>query len=467
MNIRSYVRAIRRSWWIVLAVSLIFVVSGAVITQRLQPEAKSTVTFFVRTPAEQVSSANAGDQFSQRRIKSYLQLIQSRRLSELVVAETQLPMTVDEVLGDVTAQSDPDTVLLTATVTDPSADRSLIIAESLSKQFVNMVSELETPAGTTTPMATLLVTSAASTTPNPLAPRLYVNLGVALFAGLLVGICLAILREALDRTVRDRAVLEELTGSSVLALVPFESAAKRRPLAIRNGESSTRAESYRYLRTNLGLIGAGSGLQVIVVSSSVAGEGTSTTCVNIAAAIAEAGKKVLVIDGNLRRPRLDEYLHVDGEIGLSNVLTGDMDFDAVLQSSDSVPGLAILASGEIPANPSALLDQDPLSELMRRAKSRFDVVIVDSPPLLSVSDAALWARRADGAVLVVRHGGVSRGQVTNAVNALHVVQAPLLGVVMSMVPGKGAGGDGNDRLVDYPSSPPRSRHEHIPAGLRQ
>ena len=467
MNIHSYLRAIRRSWWIVLAITVLFVLSGAAITQRLQPESKSTVTFFVRTPAEQVSSANAGDQFSQRRIKSYLQLIESRRLAELVMAETQLPMTVDEVMGDVTAQSDPDTVLLTATVTDPSAERSLIIAESVARQFVGLVSELETPAGTTIPMATLLVTSAASTTPNPLAPRLYVNTGIALFAGLLVGICVAILREALNRTVRDRSVLEELTTSNVLALVPFESAAKRRPLAIRDGGDSTRAESYRYLRTNLGSIGAGSGLQVIVVSSSVGGEGASTTTANVAAAIAEAGRKVLVVDGNLRRPRLDDYLNVDGEIGLSNVLTGDMDFDAVLQSSDSVPGLAVLASGEIPVNPSALLDHDALGEVIQRAKSRFDVVIIDSPPLLSVSDAALWARRADGALLVVRHGGVSRGQVTNAVNALRVVQAPLLGVVMSMVPSKGARGDGNDRLVDYPSSPPRSRHEHIPASLRQ
>ena len=467
MNIHSYGRAIRRSWWIVIAVTVLFVGCGAALTQRLRPESQSTVTFFVRTPAEQVSSANAGDQFSQRRIKSYLQLIESRRLSELVVADTQLPVTVDDVMGNVTAQSDPDTVLLTATVTDPSAERSLIIAESVARQFVSMVSELETPSGTTVPMATLLVTSAASTTPNPLAPRLYVNLGVALFAGLLVGICLALLREAFDRTVRDRSALEELTGSRVLGLVPFESDAKRRPLAIRHGSQSIRAEPYRYLRTNLGSIGAGAGPQVILVSSSIAGEGTSTTCANLAAATVEAGRTVLIVDGNLRRPRLDEYLHVDGEIGLSSILTGDSDLDAVLQSSDPVPGLAVLASGEIPVNPSALLEQHPLNEIMQRATSRFDVIIVDSPPLLSVSDAALWAGKADGVLLVVRYGAVSCGQVSNAVDALRVAKAPLLGVVMNMVPGKGARGDRNDRLVDYPSSPPRSRHEHIPVGLRR
>jgi non-specific protein-tyrosine kinase len=315
-------------------------------------------------------------------------------------------------------------------------------------------------------MATLLVTSAASTAPNPLTPRLYVILGIAFFVGLVVGICLAILREAFDRTVRDRSELEVLTASTVLAIVPFESDARRRPLAI-GDEDSSRAESYRYLRTNLGSAGAGQHSRVIVVTSSIAGEGTSTTCVNVAAAAAEAGRKVLIIDGNLRRPRLDDYLHVDGEFGLSDVLAGELEFDAALRPSGSVPGLAVLASGEIPVNPSALLDRESLSEVIRLATLRFDVIIVDSPPLLSVSDAALWARQADGAVLVVQHGGVSRDQVTAAVTALRVVGAPLLGVVLNMVRTKGTRGDGNDRLVEYPSAAPRTRHEHIPASLRR
>ncbi len=456
MDLRGWARALRKYWWIVLLTTLLAVGAGAAVTLRTPAQYASTVTFFVRTPAEQIGGAYQGDQFAQKRVNSYVQLMESQRLADLILTDTQLDLTTDEVISKVSAKGDLNTVLLTATVTDISPERSLDIARSLSTQFVTLVSTLETPPGSTTPSVTMEVTSAAALNPNPVAPRPLITVGLAALAGVIIGIGLALLRELLDTSVRTVESLKQITERAVLAIVPFDDTAKKSPLIIDAHARSIRAESFRQLRTNLQFVDVDHPVKVVVVTSSVANEGKSSTATNMAVSFAEAGLKVLLIEGDLRRPRVADYLGLEGAIGLTNVLAGQVSIDEVLQKWGR-GGLTVLPSGSIPPNPSELLGSQNMHDLLTGLRATFQMIIIDSPPLLPVTDAAIAAAHADGAILVVRHGSTSRTQVASAAASLAAVDARLLGSVLNMMPVRGAESYGYSGYGDYRGQPDSSR----------
>ncbi|MGS0683831.1 polysaccharide biosynthesis tyrosine autokinase [Nakamurella sp. GG22] len=437
MEIRGWMRALRKYWWIVLLTTILAVGVGAVLTLRTPAQYASTVTFFVRTPADQIGGAYQGDQFAQKRVNSYVQLMQSQRLADLVLAETQVDLTGPEITSRISAKGDLNTVLLTATVTDSNPGRSLDLAQSVSRKFVDLVSTLETPPGSITPSVTIEVTSAAALDTDPVAPRPLLNLGLALMVGLALGSALAVMRELMDTSVRTIETLRDVTQRSVLAVVPFDELAKKAPLIVNSHARSVRAESFRQLRTNLQFVDVDNPIKVVVVTSSVPNEGKSSTATNMAASFAEAGRKVLLIEGDLRRPRVAEYLGIEGAIGLTNVLAGQVNVDEVLQRWGR-GGLTVLPSGSIPPNPSELLGSQNMADLIKSMRSVFDITIIDTPPLLPVTDGAIAASMADGAILVVRHGKTSRNQVASATATLEAVDARLLGSVINMMPTRGA-----------------------------
>jgi non-specific protein-tyrosine kinase len=192
----------------------------------------------------------------------------------------------------------------------------------------------------------------------------------------------------------------------------------------------------RQLRTNLQFVDVDHPPRAVVVTSAVPGEGKSTTAANMAITFAQAGSRVLLIEGDLRRPKVAEYLGVEGAVGLTNVLVGQVGIDDVLQPWGR-SGLWVLPSGSVPPNPSELLASQNMTELLRDLETRFDLILIDAPPLLPVTDGAVAAARADGALLVVRYGHTTRAQVQLAVESLEAVDAHLLGCVFNMAPAKG------------------------------
>ncbi|MGS0683820.1 polysaccharide biosynthesis tyrosine autokinase [Nakamurella sp. GG22] len=437
MDLSILLRALRKYWWIVVVTTLVALGAGALVTMQTPNKYESTVTFFVRTPAEQIGGAYQGDQFAQKRVNSYVQLLSSVRLGALVATDTQLSLTPDEIVSRITGKGDPNTVLLTATVTDSDAARSLDIAKSIGTTFVSLVSTLETAPGSDTPSVSLDVTSPPALNPTPVAPKPLIIMAVSLIVGLALGIALALLRELLDKTIRTVESLRDLTKSIVLGTIAFDDSAKSSPLIVDSRARSVRAEAFRQLRTNLQYVDVDDPLKVIAVTSSVAGEGKSSTATNLAVSFAEAGSTVLLIEGDLRRPKVAEYLGLEGSIGLTNVLTGRLALEDVLQPWGK-GGLSVLASGPIPPNPAELLGSKSMAQLLKSLKKSFEIIIIDTPPLLPVTDGAIISAEADGAILVVRHGRTTRHQVSTAVASLEAVDARLLGSVMNMMPTRGA-----------------------------
>jgi capsular exopolysaccharide synthesis family protein len=174
-------------------------------------------------------------------------------------------------------------------------------------------------------------------------------------------------------------------------------------------------------------------VHVTAVTSAVPAEGTSSTAAKLAITFAEAGLRVVVVDANLRKPRLADIFDIEGAVGLTNVLAGEASLDSVLQPCGP-HRLCVLPSGASPDNPSELLGSPAMATVLLNLRDKFDIVIVDTPPLLPVTDAAVVAAQADGTILVVRHGRTPVGQVRSAVQALQSVEAKLLGCVLNMTP---------------------------------
>lgn len=475
MGYADYLRAIRKYWWMVVLTFVLAEGAGAIVTLTTEKQYATTVTFFVKTPSDQLNLAAQGDTFGQKRVNSYVQLASTDRLLKPVLADAKSHMdtsiTIGQLSKEITATGDLNTVLLTVTATDPSPQLSQQFASSVSTQFVKLVGSLESTSTGGDSTVRLELVSGPTLNPTPVAPRPLLNYGLAALAGLLIGIGIAAIREVRDTSIRSFDALERASGVPVIGAIAFDESAKQSPLIVDSHAQSVRAEAFRQLRTNLEFVDVDKPAKTVVITSSVPDEGKSSTATNLAVIFAEAGKKVLLIEGDLRRPRVADYLNIEGSVGLTNVLAGHVAVDEVLQPWGR-GGLTILPSGSVPPNPSELLGSMSMVQLLRSMSERFDVILIDSPPLLPVTDAAILAAHADGALLVVRHGHTSRHQIAIAVSALKKVDAHLFGCVLNMAPTRGADaygqayGYGNyvsdtarPVLIDTPPSTIAAKHD--------
>ncbi len=251
--------------------------------------------------------------------------------------------------------------------------------------------------------------------------------------GLALGIVVAFLRERLDDSLRSRGDLEDNAGAAVLAVIPKVPGWKKKKetkvvtLEQRHGVV---AEAYRKLRTSILFAAAQRQIRSIMVCSATAGEGKTTTAVNLALVLAEANKRVILLSADLRRPRAHRFFQLESKRGLSSVLAGEAKPWEVLLDP-GVENLRIFPSGPVPTGPAELLQSDEMSELMAQLEERADFVIVDTAPLLLVSDALALAPLIDATLLVADAENTSRWAVRQAREQLDEVDAPVIGAVLN------------------------------------
>jgi receptor protein-tyrosine kinase len=356
-------------------------------------------------------------------------------LAQRTVDKLHLDMSADALQKKVTASAAPDTVLIDVSVLDPSPDQARNIADALSDEFVVMVRELETPPDGDMPDARVVVEQHASLPTTPVIPKTTRNIGLGLALGLMLGIALAVLRDRMDNTVKDRPILEEITGAGLVANIPLDKDRRKNPAISFAGDRSAIAEAFREFRTNLQFLDVDDPPRVLVVTSSLPGDGKTTTAINLGLALAEAEHTVVLLDGDMRRPKLADYLDLIGSVGFSTVLTGRASLHEVLQKT-RFPGLTVLASGATPPNPSELLGSLAAKKILSELRGGFDYVIVDSSPLLAVTDAAILAAESDGVLIIARFAETKREQLAHAIGNLTNVGARLLGAIFTMMPAR-------------------------------
>jgi capsular exopolysaccharide synthesis family protein len=274
------------------------------------------------------------------------------------------------------------------------------------------------------------------------------NILIALILSLGAGIGLAFLLDYLDDTLKSVDDVDRHIHVPALALIPSNRTDRRlkgktpstpaeggevTALALIDDARSPVAEAYRHLRTSLLLSSAGQPPRTILVTSSQPSEGKTTTAVNTAVMLAQTGADVLLVDCDLRRPRVHAHFGIQNGRGVTNYLSGDSDLESVMQPYDKLPNLQLMTSGPVPPNPAELLGSDEMRKLVTALSERFTHVVIDSPPAISFTDAAILSTLVDGVMLVVHGGKSSRAVVRRAKQQLLDVGAHIFGIVLNNV----------------------------------
>jgi succinoglycan biosynthesis transport protein ExoP len=272
----------------------------------------------------------------------------------------------------------------------------------------------------------------------PSSPRIDRDVGIAIVAGLLVGIGFALLRDNLDDRVRDKVQLEQLIpGIPVLGLIPVIDGWRDRKkpyLVAQSHPRSPPTEAFRGLRTSVQFMSLERPTKVLQITSPSAGDGKTTTSANLAWIMAEAGQRVVLVGCDLRRPRIHEFFGLRNDIGFTSVLLGEADLGEALLPVPGQPRLQMLPTGPIPPNPSELLSSVKTREVFKSLSAYADIVIVDSAPVLPVTDAAVLSTHADAILIVVSAGMDRRRDVVRSVEMLRQINAPVVGTVLNRAP---------------------------------
>jgi capsular exopolysaccharide synthesis family protein len=452
MELRDYLRILRAHWVGVLIITALTIGAAAAYTFTRVPVYAADANGFVTVgPGDNTAIGSVGDQLAKSRATSYVVIAKSRETAREVNRLLGQETDPASLVSRISVEQPPNTVLIkiTARATSPADAQSL--ADAWVAALAEQVDEIETMRGKSAGAKPMIIPVESAALPaRPISPVPERNLALGLVLGLLLGLAYTLVRNILDRRLRSADLVEQRFPVNVVGLVPEAEVLKhdkgqKAKFALEGrteaADVSTAGESFRKLRTNLAFMDVDNPPRVIVVTSPRPGDGKSTVAANLAAAVSAGGQDVVLIDADLRRPSVADSLGLVEGVGLTDVLTGRVQPEDALQTVSRRDHLRVMAAGRVPPNPSELLGSKAMRSLVEELGQKA-LVILDAPPLLPVTDAALLTANADGALVVISAGRTVDAELGTALNHLATVNGRALGVIMNKVPRRGAGSYG-------------------------
>jgi receptor protein-tyrosine kinase len=445
MEMQGYLNLAKRRWWLLILGPALAVFVAYYITQQITPSYRSNAQLLVTNlkPVDPAAAAIAtptpgldlglnGLQVDERLTNTYVNLVKRRPVLEAVIARLALPMTPDDLGDKISVSSIKDTQIIVVSVEDHDPVLAAAIANAAAEEFVN---SLGVQLGQT---GTVSVAEQATPASSPFKPSLMTNVLLAIVLGGMVAAGIAVALEYLDDTVKDPEDLEPLGLTSLGEISKFGRSPQDDNLVVSDFNSRP-AEAYRQLRTNIRFAGIGSGLKTLVVTSAHPGEGKSTTAANLAAVLAQAGDRVILVDADLRRSSLRKTFEGPASFGLTGLLYNDLSDPSVALVMTRWKNLRILPAGTLPPNPSELLTSKRMVRVMEGLRNLADYVIFDTPPVLAVTDATVLAARTDGTIFVAEAGKTRSSTLRESARLLTQANARIAGVVLNRAKGDRAG----------------------------
>jgi len=503
LDLRQYFLVMRRWLWLIVGCTLLAAISAFVVSSRMTPVYSASATLLVYQAPTAGTSDYTAILTSERLARTYTQMLSGRPVLEEVIAQLGLEKTPDELVKKVEVELVRDTQLIRLSVEDTNPVQAAQTTNAIADAFIaqnqalqderyadslasmqGQIDELsglieETRAaidGLGTPetdqeqeeltrLETILTgyrntrltllqsyenkrLTAAQSSDNvivfetaqvpkkPIRPRTMMNTALAGVVGAMLAVGAAFLVEYLDDTIKTPDDVSHALSLGTLGAIG-QLTEEEDELVTATQPLSHVSEAFRVLRTNIRFSSVDRPLRTILVTSPGPLEGKSTTVANLAVAMAQAGFKVVAVDGDLRRPRLHKLFDLHPREGLTGSLLGG-NTEGRLQPAQ-VEGLTVLPAGKLPPNPAEMLGSQRMQELLDELAQQVDVVLIDSPPVLPVTDAAVLAQRVDGVLLVVRAGETRREMARQAVESLRQVGANPIGVVLNNVGGRRGG----------------------------
>ncbi len=430
VELREYLVILRRRWMSVLIVALTILAVASLVTLLVPKKYTATTRLYFSVQADSVTELVQGSTFAEEQMSSYAQVATSPKVLDAVIREVPLSTTAEELAKSVVVTVPLHTVVLEIAATDQDPSRAARIANAVGVALANVAEELAPDRADGSESVRVTTVESAQIPDEASSPRVFWNLALGLALGLFLGFGLAVLRHVLDTKVKSEEDVRRLTEIPILGAVPVDLEVPRHPVILRSEPHSASSESVRRLRTNLQFVDVVNRAKSVVISSSIGEEGKSTIAINLAVAFADTGARIILVDADLRRPSIAQYIGIEGNVGLTTVLIGRADVQDVVQPFGAST-LDVLPTGQIPPNPSELLGSPAMAGLLDRLTATYDMVLLDSPPLLPVTDAAVLSKLAGGVLLVVGADRIHRPQLQEALVSLETAGAHLFGIVLN------------------------------------
>ena len=416
-------RSITSQWILVLIVGVLGGAAAWAYALSLPPQYRATNSIFV--------TSDRGETTSENLMQSYAQLAMTPTVLGPVISELGLDTTAQALASRVTAVTPLNTVVINITVTSQSATQAVVLADAVSDSLAKTVLTLAPKGPSNVPSIGITTVTPAQLPVGPFAPDTRLIVSIGLLLGFALGAAYALARKVLDTRVSTKKDLDRVSTAPLLGMIGRKRRSDPAGLVMRVLPHSASAEAYRRVRANLEFLDVDKPPRSAVVTSASARDGKSTTAINLALAMTECSSRVLLIDADLRRPSIAELCDLEGNVGLTTILLGYVGpEDAIVRWSD---GLDVLPSGAVPPNSGQLLGSAAMKTLMQRLLEDYDFIIVDSPPLLTATDALGLSRLTDGAIVVVRYKSTTRQQLAASRESLEAVNARILGIVLNRV----------------------------------
>ena len=496
-DLRRYFSLFRHWAWLLILAAILAGLVSFLVSMRMTPVYQASTTLLINEAPSTRNADYTSILTSERLARTYSEMLTTSPVLEVVISELNLGLTTKKLQNAVQVQIVRDTQLIEVKVehTDPvkaaeianklvevfsnrtqalQASRYASSKQNLETQLTRIDDQIQTTTDelarlSNTPQnkaerdrletglaqyrqtyASLLQSyeqvrvAEASTTSNvvqveaatspekPIRPRVLSNTILASFAGLLLSIGLIFLIETLDDTLRSPDDVTRGLGLPVLGLIVRHEVEDSKPITVDQPRSPV-SESFRSLRTNLQFASVDFPIHTLLVTSPSPADGKTTITANLGVVLAQSGHRVVVVDADMRRPRLHKLFGMSNRSGMSNLFVQNpVHLDGYLQKTPT-EGLWALPAGDLPPNPAELLGSEKMFEILGTIQENADLVIIDSPPVMAVTDSAVLAHRADGVLLVVKPGFTKMAAAKQAVVQLNRVNANLLGVVLNEV----------------------------------
>ena len=436
MELTRYISTLRRWWWLLLAGMLIAGGASYGISRTLTPIYRSTATLLVNQTQVPGTIAYNDILTSERLTRTYSHLINQRPVLQEVIHRLDLDTTRDQLSGMLDIDVVTDTQLLRLSVENADPALASDIANTAASVFIeqNTENKLSRPGDVS-------IVEVATRSSSPVKPNIMINTLLAAAIGLLLAGGIAFIVEYVDDTVKSPEDLEANGLPSLGGVARFRNPKDPGDNLVA-GSASRRhfSEAYRVLRTNVQFSTIDRPGQTLLITSANPREGKSTTAANLALVTAQAGKKVILVDSDLRRPSIHRFFGLSNSQGLTNLLLSPQSGLNGCAQRTRVENLWVVTSGPLPPNPSELLASRRLDSVLETLRTQADVVIIDSPPALAVADASILASKVDGTMLVVDCSKTRAQALRTTREALVKSKTHLLGAVLNKVKRRGGGG---------------------------
>lgn len=497
-ELRQYIALLRQWLWLLVLATALAGIAAYVASQQMTPVYQASTTVLVNEAGTDQTENYQLNIRGDRLPRTYAEMMTNTPVLEQVREQLDLPMDVGDLERAITVQPVRDTQLIEITTEDTDPHRAANIANTLVEVFAQRNESLQTQRFATyrgsletridqveqqieetrsalaeagdadreqlqtaleqyrqvytdllqnyervrfaEVQSTSNITMVEPATPpdNPIRPRTLTNTLLAAVVGAMLAVGGVFLYEYLDTTLKDPSVLTTMLNLPILGLIARHDADNERPIAAAEPRSPV-TEAFRALRTNIQYTSVDRSLRSLVVTSAEQGIGKTTVLTNLALVLAQNGKQVVLVEGDLRRPKVHALVGSANTIGLADLFVReDMTIDAAIHQTE-YPNLSVIPAGKTPPNPSELLGSDKMSRLLKHLQEQFDLVVIDAPPILAVTDAAVLAPAVDGVLLVAKPGQTKVPALQQTVQQLRRVGATIMGVVLNDVDLKNSG----------------------------